>query len=373
MNINMSGQENFVRHTIVDQQQQGIVLGTFDHPANWQAESNVYWNYQNTCLPAVCYARTVSSENSAAFEFLPMECFSWTEPEMGIYSRGQNTGGAVNLPPMPGVDALVHLIIPKYRGNRQGLRIAAANAEPAPVKPPAQIPPQNVVGHKVSVKIEYSENGQIIEEEFRCLHTIIKFPPVSNGWGTMYFTTWSLTELCCFRAERGNFDDMRETSLKIQASLQINPQWVDLSNKISQMLLQNSQQIANESTQAGWEMLRMNGERIRETQIRNQNYINAQEQRIKESYNTPPPSRQSDSIYSNNSEYSSHDAMVDMIREEESIYNPENSANEKVSGYHDHIWKDELGNVQATNDPNYDPNAGSNRNWTQARKKRIGD
>jgi hypothetical protein len=61
------------------------------------------------------------------------------------------------------------------------------------------------------------------------------------------------------------------------------------------------------------------------------------------------------------------------MREEESIYNPNAPHNEKVGGHHDYIWTDQLGNVQATNDPNYDPNSNSNQNWTVARKKRIGD
>ncbi len=369
MNLNMPNQAEFTRHAIVDQQQQGIVSGTFDHPASWQAESRVFWNYQHTSLPAAAYSRVVSPENSAMLEFLPMESFSWTEPETGFYARGQNVGGAVNLPPMSGVDALIQLVIPKYRGDRQGLRIIETNAEPAAVNPPPQV--QNAFAHKVCVKIEYSENGRIFEEEFHAKHVVSQFPPMNSGWGMTYFTGWSLTDFCCFRAERGQFDALREIFLKIHASLEINPQWVSLVNRVSQMLLQNSKQMADESIQGGWEMLRMNGQRIQETATRNQAYIDGQWDRINNSYNTPPPV--SSTSTAKESEYTSHEAFIDTVREEESIYNPENTANEKVSGHHDHIWKDEFGNTFGTNDPNYDPNRDSNRNWTEARKKRIGD
>lgn len=374
MNSDTPNRENFVRHTIVDRQQQGVVLGTFDYPDGWEAESRVFWNYQNSNLPAVFEARIFNPEKFEMFEFLPMESFSWSEPETGFYGRGQNVGGVVNLPPMSGIDALVHLIIPKYRGDRPGLRIIETNAEPAPVKAPAQIPPQNVFGHRISVKIEYSENGRVIEEEFGCLHTVCQLPPFSNGWGMTYFTGWSLTELCCFRAARGQFNDARPAFLKILSSFQVNPEWSQLVNKISQMLNQNAHQMAQDSIQAGWDILRINAEGSRQFMAHNQAYVDRQQQRIEQSYNTPPAT-QSDSTRSNSSdsEYTVHNAFIDAVREEESIYNPENTANEKVSGHHDHIWTDQFGNVQATNDPNYDPNVGSNRNWTEARKKRIGD
>lgn len=373
MNSNPPNQENLTRYAIIDHQQQGIVVGTFEHPAGWHTESNVYWNYQNSSLPSVFFARTVNRENPEIFEFLPMESFSWTEPETAFYGRGQNVCGVINLPPMSGVDALVQLIIPKYRGRRPELRIIEAGAEPTEVKPPPQIPPQNVSGQKVWVKIEFTENGRMMEEEFRCMHTVCHLPPINNGWGMTYFTGWSLTDLCCFRAEGGQFEKVQETFLKIQTSFQINPQWTQLNNQISQSLAQNSQQMANDSIRAGWEIQRINAEGSRQFMANNQAYIERQQQRIEQSYNTPPPSMPSSSPSSNESEYTSHEAFIDSIREEQSVYNPENSANEKISGHHDYVWKDQFGNLQGTNDPNYDPNSGSNREWTVARKKRIGD
>jgi hypothetical protein len=274
---------------------------------------------------------------------------------------------------MPGIDALVHLIIPKYRGNRQGLRIVETNAEPTEAQPPPNSPPQNVSAHNVTVKIEYSENGQVFEEEFFSKHVVSQFSPVSDGFGTMYFTGWSLDNLCCFRAEKENFAALRETFLKIRSSFEVNPQWTALSKQISQMLLQGSQQMIDQNIQAGWEMLRINGEASRQFIANNEAYINRQEQRIRESYNTPP-STQSNSSSSKDSEYGSHEAAIDLIYGRESIDNSENTANEKVEGYHDYIWKDEFGNVKTTNDPNFDPNVGgSHINWTQARKKRVGD
>ena len=225
---------NFVQHDIIDQQQQGIVAGHFEYPATWDAESNIFWNYQNTTLPVVSYIRIANPEGFETFEFLPMEGFSWT----------------ANLPLMSGVDALVHLIIPKYRSNRQNLRVIKTDSRAVSAQKISQ-------AHRVSVKIEYLENGRMIEEEFQALHAICGLP-VNNGWETTYFTGWNLTELCCFRAESGQFENVRKTFLKIRASLKPNPQWIKLSSQISQTLLQNSQYTANASIGFGREKIQVN-------------------------------------------------------------------------------------------------------------------
>lgn len=186
-------------------------------------------------------------------------------------------------------------------------------------------------------------------------------------------TGWSLEELCSFRTEKAGLDEMLETFLRIKSSLQINPNWKDAIQQSAQMLTQNAKQQGDALINQGWTNLQMNQQRMNETAARNQAYINQQQARIDQMPTTPPPSTNFNSGYKNE-DYSSSDAFVDAMREEHSIYNSENTANEKV-GIHggDYIWKNERGDVQTTNDPNFDPNLGSNWNWTLAQKKKIGD
>ena len=130
MNSNSLGQESFVQHNVVDQQHQGIVAYTFQHPSGWQAESRVLWNYQYLHVPLMTFARAINPNGLEMFEFLPSEQFTWTEPNYGYYQPGQNQAGITHMPPMSGTDALVRLIIPKYRGNSEGIRIVGANPVP---------------------------------------------------------------------------------------------------------------------------------------------------------------------------------------------------------------------------------------------------
>ena len=71
------------------------------------------------------------------------------------------------MPPMSGIDALVRLIIPKYRGNCQGLRIVGANPVPNLVQMinATEIKQINLYQGAMA-RIEYVEQGRAIEEEF---------------------------------------------------------------------------------------------------------------------------------------------------------------------------------------------------------------
>lgn len=365
MNSNIS---DFVQYQIIDQQQ-GVVAGSFEHPAEWQSGSNVFWNYQNSSSPVSVNAWAINPNKFEMFAFLPMQTFSWTEPDTGMYFRGQNVGGVINLPPMSPEDAIKHFLVPSYCGNKENLNIIGINIEP--ISRPIDPRFQSMFFHQIAFRVEYTENGLQVEEEFQAIHQVAQFPPMPGFFGAIQMTGWSLLEICSFRTEKGKLETMRETFLKIKSSLQINQQWQQSIQQVAQMLLQSSKQAGDAAINQGWANLNANQQRINENIARGQDYLNRQQERINSMYNTPPPSTNSN--YSSGSEYSSSDAFVDAMREEHSIYNPENTANEKVSIHNsDYIWKNERGDVQTTNNPNYDPNIGSNWNWVQVQKKKIG-
>lgn len=350
---------------------------TFQHPPGWQAEGRVVWNYQQLHVPLMTFARVVNPNAPEMFEFLPSELFIWSEPNNGYYQPGQNQEGVVHMPPMSGIDALARLIVPKYRGNCQGLRIVEANPVPNLVQMINATEIKQVHLYQGAlVKIEYAEQGRAIEEEFYACH--FQNPPLQGAGIVIH--TWGLARLFRFRAERGRLDAHKKAFLQIAASVRFNPQWQQLCAQIMEQLAGQARQNTQagwDAIQTGWQRLDAAGQQSRQFIADSQAYIDRQEQRLQTDWHLQPLSTPSHSAGSaspgQSEEYTSHEAFIDTIREEESIYNPNAPHNEKVSGHHDHIWTDQLGNVQATNDPNYDPNSNSNQNWTLARKKRIGD
>lgn len=383
MNPHTSDPEGFVRHQVIDRHHQNMPVSTFLRPVDWRAETEVYWNYQNSNFPVISYGRVSNPASLEQFEFLPSELYFWIEPDMGFNQQGQNVGGSVYLPPMSSVDALARLVVPKYRGDRQGLRITGAEPVPNLV---VMLNAKDLQGRPyegVKAKLEYTEQGSALEEEFYACHIVNPMPPMYGPMGPSQQINWGLTRLFSFRAERGRLDESRHLFWRIASSVEGNPQWQQFSSQLMQRLQQQQQQSfqqqLNEFDRMGHERLRMNQQASDQFIANSQNYINQQADRIRNSYNTPPPtgpdypSPYSSSDSTSSGEYGSQEAFIDVMREQESFYNPNDTSREKVSGYHDYIWTDQSGNVRTSNDPNYNPNDGAGADWTLARKKRIGD
>lgn len=74
-----------------------------------------------------------------------------------------------------------------------------------------------------------------------------------------------------------------------------------------------------------------------------------------------------------NSNYTAQDAYGDAAFSNRTAYEDPNSQYGNYyydDGQHQYVWTDGQGEFKSTNDPHYNPNIGSNRNWTQARKVR---
>jgi hypothetical protein len=54
-----------MQHRIVDTQHQGVIVGSFEHPDAWSAESTVVWNYQNVSHPVVGFSRAFRPDTTS--------------------------------------------------------------------------------------------------------------------------------------------------------------------------------------------------------------------------------------------------------------------------------------------------------------------
>lgn len=281
------------------------------------------------------------------FEFLPSEQFMWTEPNYGYQQPGQSQSGIVVMPPMSGIDALARLIIPKYRGDRQGIRIVEVNSVPNLVQTinATEITRPDLYDG-VTARVEYAEQGREIEEEFYCCH--YQIPPVVGAGVAIH--SWGMARLYCFRAERGRLEAAKQAFWKIASSVRLDPHWCQLRDRVLQQL----DGVARQNTQAGWDSINAGWDRLdaaaeqsRQFMANNQACVEGQQRRLETDWHLQPLNTQSqraeNTSHSQTDEYTSHEAFIDSVREEESIYNPNAPHNEKVSSYHDHIWTDQQG------------------------------
>ncbi|HEY9422752.1 MAG TPA: hypothetical protein VIW92_15160 [Thermoanaerobaculia bacterium] len=214
-------------HRILDPQHQGMVVATFEHPRGWQAHSQVVWNFNDTSYPVAVYASTFNPNGTEALQFLPTESCFWVQGNV-MYTPGQRYRGQTCLFPMSGLDALTRWAIPKYRGDRQNLRILYAQPVPNLAQMFRNDWLLSVPHEGVMARIGYEENGRSFEEEF---YTCVMWHP-PNG---QQFN-WGLINLCCFRAAQGELDAARQNLWRIVTSLRNNPEWGQVFATIIQQL-----------------------------------------------------------------------------------------------------------------------------------------
>lgn len=363
----------WTRFTVIDTANGGLPAASFEYPSEWLAGGQVTWQPQHQQSPVQVNAYAVSSDRLRGLEFIPYQGFTW--PPMPMAMRGQNAAGIIQLEPVPPVDAVVHLVVPNYRRQAENLKIVSGSSTPETVPADPRLPQAHAQAHNTVVRVQYAFQGKSYDEEFRAKQVIIAIP------GGRY--SWQLTSMWCARAEAGELDALMPVFECIANSWQTNPQWQNFVQQTVSGLLNQSYQATNDLLRAGEQRLEMNRQASQQFMARNQAYVDGQQRRVDAMAN--PVWTQTSSTFSASemmgygsdtaasSDYSSHNQSIDSIREEQTVFNSANTANEKISNHYDHVWKDQDGNLQGTNDPSFDPNFdATTQQWTRAVVKKPG-
>ncbi len=342
-----------VRYSVVDQQQQGLVVSTFAHPSEWRALSRVVWNTQHTEMPAQVSAVTFNPNGAEAFEFLPRQVFFWLENDYGTVPIGQNAHGLVRMPPRPAPDALANLVIPHFRGDRQNFRVTGVQPVPNLWQVFNDPPPQQ--GECLMARVEYEERGRAIEEEFYGIYS----------WNQSMQLNWGFGRLICFRAERGQLDRMRETFWQIARSLQPNPQWTQLYDQIVQQLLAGFHVYIKNIHRK----LEMENEIGRQNIAYNDHLINQRNANINWSIEQQRQQNQERSQH----QYTRQEAFGDALVHQTAFHDPNNAAGNYhyEQGNPAYTYYNDRGEWYSTDDPSDDPRGRLDGNWYPAEQVKI--
>ncbi len=347
----------FVSYSVVDPQHQGMVVYAFEQPSEWAAQSQVVWHFEQTALPVEVYSTAFNPHGSQALEFLTTEAFFWLEPNYGNIAIGQNSRGQTCMPPMPAQDALVRLVIPKYRGNRQNLRVVGV--QPMPDLPRAFNDPTlfQLSLESAMARIEYEAQGRTFEEEFYGSQTLNRAPS-----GSVVQINWGFVRLFSFRAERGQLDAVRPTFWRIVGSLRPNPQWQQLYQQVTQQLNSQVQQQVNNS----YANLSAQQQLSQQNMAYNDQLNQQRSQNIESSIQQQQQLQQQGS----GSQYSTQEAFGDSLMGREAYIDPSSATGNYhyEYGYNQYVWTDNQGNFQSAPDPNFDPNVNADRTWVQVPK-----
>jgi hypothetical protein len=338
----------FKKYSCIDQQGTKGEAFSFLMPVDWVFNGGIIWLLDNPGMPATAAIKLSNPKGSEEFELFPNQPFWWTTNQQILYTNpvGSKYFGCEVRPQMNALQALHNVVLTRFRGNAGNLKVISEQEVPELTQliKKTQQSQGGVVAdaNAAKVRIEYTANGKSMEEEIYAAVEYYSYP--IQSWGRIvYNTNWTVDYIFSFKAEKGKLDDAAKIFQTIIYSFHVNPNWYNKYVQLVEYLIQRQIQQIHNVGELG-RMLAQTGDQIREENM--QQYY--QRQAI------------NDKISENFSDY---------IRGVDRYYDPNaGQAVELPSGY-DNAWSNPLGEYIISDDPNYNPNVGSNLHWQPLEKK----
>jgi hypothetical protein len=343
--------ENIIRFkTFIYNDQQGTGIEAFRMliPSDWQFEGGINWTLDNPSMPAVASFRVRNPKGREEFEAFPNQPFFWTNNSMilSMFPAGSRYFGNEVRSPVDALTALRNIVLPRFRMNFINLKITNEQRLPELARALGagkQSQPGIISSaDSAKIRIEYSRSNATLEEEIYGVVESISFP-IQTMYGMATNTIWFVDYLFSFKAEKGRLNSQAKLFQTIAFSFRLNPLWFSKYNQVVEQLarmqiqrIQSIGQLSRIISQTSNEISQM----------------------MMDSYNQRQ--KVNDGIAENFSQY---------IRGVEFYYNPiEGKSVELPSGYQN-VWTNSLGEYILSDNPNFNPNVGSNLNWQNIKKK----
>ncbi len=345
-----SGSDKFLRFksfSYIDQQGTGLEAFSFLMPAEWMFEGGMTWLLDNPMMPSVSAFRVFNPNGREEFEVFPNHSFYWTtnNQQMSLFPPGSRYFGSVVKQPVTAQVALKEIVLPEQRGGFQGLTILKnENLPELPAAIGAGQQQAGVVSSATGAKLRISYvSGRVpMEEEFYGVVETMTFP-TQGMYGISYNTLWYLDYIFSFKAEAGNLEKNTKIFQTIVSSFKVNPRWyAKYSNIIVYLAQQQITRIRNIGEFS--RMLSMMSDQMREENLaqfeaRGEVYVRVSRQ------------------------------FSDNILGIDRYYDPyEGREVELPSGYN-YAWSNNNGEYIVTDNPDLNPNVGSNLHWELMPKK----
>jgi hypothetical protein len=232
-------------YSCVDDEGIGCEAFRFLIPHKWEGEGGVRWPLQNPGMPAVVALRTYQPGGETAFEVLPTLPFYWSPNPMVTmqYPIGSSYFGNEVRPPVPALQAMQELIVPRYRGGIPGLQIVSSGHLSGLT---GQQAPNPMFGtgpttEGAKVRIRYKQGAQESEEDlFGKVEVTHSVAPSMMGMIENIF--WNADLIFAFRAPVGQLDPLSDLFYALVRSIRLNMQWYNRYAQLVQYLSQNPMQ-----------------------------------------------------------------------------------------------------------------------------------
>ena len=338
----------FRKFSYVDTQGTGLESFSFLMPTDWKFEGGIYWLLDQPSMPANSAFRVYNPSGNEEFEVLPSYCFFWStnQGQMSLFPPGTKYFGNTVKRPVTALTALNDIILKKERVAFPGLTVISQGELPELISAlgigkqlPGGITNE---GTGAKIRISYVKNGTPIEEEVWGVVETLNFP-IQLMSGISYNTLWYVHYVMSFKAKKGELDRHTKIFQTITSSFRINQQWqAKYDNVVEYLARQQIQRIRN--TGEFSRMLSQMSDQMRNDQLKQ--------------------FEQRSNVYDQVAQKFS-DNMLGIDR----YFDPfEGRQVELPSGYN-HAWCNNNGEYILTDNPNFNPNVGSNLNWQALERK----
>jgi hypothetical protein len=308
-------------------------------PTDWQSEGAVQWILDNPGMPAVSKLRVWNPKGTEQFQVLPNQPFFWTDNQMtfSLFPIGSKYFGNEVRPLAGPVQAIKEIVLPRFRGGVQGLRVVKEEEVPIPSTPGPGT--QNYLQTSTragKVRVEYTENGRTYEDEIHCLVEATYYPIQGLG-GTTTNVMWGVNYIGSFRAEKGKLDASARLFQTISGSVTLNLRWFNTYVQVVEYLIKMQIQQIKSIGQLG-SIIAQTGSEIRQENLDLYNQRDAMNDRVSQQF-------------------------TEYVRGVDTYYNPVEGKNVELPTGYDNAWVNNLGDYVLSDNPNYNPNVGGNQNF----------
>lgn len=323
---------------------QGTGLETFRllMPTGWQFAGGVHWLMNNPGMPAVIAFQVRNPAGEEAFEVFPSVFFYWTNNPMVrmTFPVGSLYFGNEVRSPAGAQQVLREIVVPRYRGEMQGLEIVHEESLPELSRKLRAINPAAPQGATTAdgarIRLRYQQDGQTIEEGiFGVVEVTRSATPVLMG--AMENIFWVADCLFSFRALAERLDGLSDLFQTMLHSFRLNPQWHNCYMQVTWYLVQNQIQQIHHIGQLS-RIISQTSDQISDMVM--DSYYGRQQtlDRLSTSFSQA-------------------------IRGVDEYYDPINERAIEPPGGYRHAWTNSLEEYILTDDPNFDPNVGGSLNW----------
>lgn len=338
----------FKKYNYIDTQGTGIEAFSFLMPSDWKFEGGMRWILDNPVMPSATAFRVYNPNGKDEFEVFENHSYFWTNNMqlLGMFPPGSKYFGSVVKKPVTAQAALRKILLSEQRNRFADLKVT--KDEDLPQLPQALNAGKQAQGFGSSgatgakLRVSYTWNGVPMEEEFYAVVEQFSFP-VQGMFATTYNTMWFVDYIFSFKGEKGKIENSTKIFQTITSSFKLNPKWYAKYTNVIEYLAQ--QQIRQINSVGEFSRMlsqvsdRISDEKMQQFESRGKVYDKVSQ------------------------DFSDNTLGIDRY------FDPHEGREVELPSGYNHAWSNNNGEYIVSDNPNFNPNVGSNLDWRPLERK----